>query len=339
MAGALRCPWPIKRPTTKLAAEYVLPLRWSDDSGLAELTDYLVRLSAWIDVTVVDGSAPERFAAHRSAWPAAVRHLPPEPWPGANGKVAGVMTGVRHARHERVVIADDDVRYGPVELSAVADLLATYDLVRPSNYYTAWPWFAAWDTSRTLLNRALAADFPGTLGVRRSTLLAAGGYRGDVLFENLELIRTVIAVGGVECIAQDLYVARIPPTAGHFWGQRVRQAYDDFAQPGRLALELGLLPLLVWSLRRPQRLVRLVLAVCALAEIGRRRAGGASVYPAGTVLWAPLWVAERAVCIWLAVGYRRRGVPYAGGRLQVAATPLRELVKRLATVRAGSSSG
>ena len=41
-------------------AEYVLPLRWADDSGLDELVAYLTGLRESVEVTVVDGSAPER---------------------------------------------------------------------------------------------------------------------------------------------------------------------------------------------------------------------------------------------------------------------------------------
>ena len=310
-------------------AEYLLPLRWTDDAQLPELTAYLHRLVRWISVTVVDGSPDELFDAHRAAWPRQVRQLRPEGWPGANGKVAGVMTGVRRAEHDLLVIADDDVRYDLRELTELVGLLADHDLVRPQNYYSSLPWFARWDTARTLLNRAFDADFPGTLGIRRATLVQAGGYSGNVLFENLELIRTIRAAGGREHVALGLFVARVPPTGPHFLGQRVRQAYDDFAQPGRLALELSLLPIIMWSSRRPTRALRLLATVCALAELGRRRAGGTAVFPASSAAWAPLWVLERAVCVWLALGYRRRGVPYAGGRLRSAATPHRLLRRKL----------
>ncbi|MBA3530172.1 MAG: hypothetical protein H0T91_12850, partial [Propionibacteriaceae bacterium] len=129
-------------------AEYVLPLRWSDDTELDDLTRYLTRLVAWITVTVVDGSSDELFEAHRAAWPAAVNHRRPEPWTGPNGKVAGVMTGVRHAQHEKLVLADDDVRYELGELASIVDLLSSFDLVRPQNYYRELPWFARWDTAR-----------------------------------------------------------------------------------------------------------------------------------------------------------------------------------------------
>jgi hypothetical protein len=66
--------------------------------------------------------------------------------------------------------------------------------------------------------------------------------------------------------------------------------------------------------------------VIALAEVGRRRAGGARVFPASAALWAPVWAAERAVTVWLALVMRLRGgVTYRGTRLWRAATPVRRL--------------
>lgn len=307
-------------------AEYVLPLRWDDDAGLAELVGYLRGLSGWIDVTVVDGSAPERFAAHAAALPAGVRHLPVQPWPGRNGKVGGVMTGVRTARHERVVLADDDVRYDERTLAALTGMLDDADVVTPQNHFAPLPWHARWDTGRTLLNRALAHDFPGTMAVRR-TLLAERGYDGDVLFENLELVRTVQARGGAHRAADGLFVERRPPTLRHFLGQRVRQAYDSFAQPARLVAELLVLPAVgLLALRRPRLLPVAAAAVVAAAEWGRRREGGATVFSPDAALWAPLWLLERGVCSWAALVLRARGgVRYSAGRLARAGTPPRVL--------------
>ncbi|HET9128378.1 MAG TPA: glycosyltransferase [Propionibacteriaceae bacterium] len=213
--------------------EYVLPLRWHDDAGLADLTAYLAELAASVDVTVVDDSAGDLFERHHGAWGPPVRHLRPEPWPGRNGKVRNVMTGVRRARRAVVVIADDDVRWDAGGLRRVPELMRGVDLLVPQNVFTEWPWHARWDTARQLLNRAFGGDYPGTLVVRRENL-ARRGYDGDVLFENLELMRTVAADGGRVRREPGLYIGRRAPVPGHFWPQRVRQAYDDFAQPLRL---------------------------------------------------------------------------------------------------------
>jgi hypothetical protein len=173
------------------------------------------------------------------------------------------------------------------------------------------------------LNRAVGADFPGTLAVRRTPLLAAGGYDGDVMFENLELIRTVEAQGGTTLAPLDLYVRRLPPSTRHFWGQRTRQAYDDFAIPTRMAVWLSIVPGLaaLLSSRRWVALGAAAAGASAMAERGRRRAGGTGMFPASASLLAPLWVLERGVCSWLAVLQRMRfgGVRYRNEIIQTAA--------------------
>jgi hypothetical protein len=312
--------------TDRIAATYVLPLRADAPLG-DEIAPYLARLSYLVDdVVVVDGSPHDVFGAHAEAFGRFARHLRPEV-ETPMGKVGNVLTGLRHARHDRVVIADDDVRYSAEALRAVVGLLDRAEVVRPQNVFAPLPWHARWDTGRQLLNRAFDGDWPGTLGVRRSAL--PDGYRGDVMFENLELVRTVVAGGGRDHVAYGVFVERRPPHARHFWSQRVRQAYDEWARPGRLVAQLAVLPavsVLVAS-KRWRTLGAGVLGVVAVAEAGRRRAGGAHAFGPTAALWAPAWVAERAVTSWLAVGSRlvHGGVAYRGGRLAVAATPLRTL--------------
>lgn len=317
-----------------LELSYVVPLRWHDGEAREELAAYLGGLTPHCaELIVVDGSAPEVFAANGAAFGEAIRHVPPEAgesW--LMGKVSGVRTGVRLARCERVVIADDDVRYEPEALRRAAGLLAEHDLVRPQNFFERLPWHARWDTARTLLNRSFGHDFPGTLAVRRSRLLEIGLYDGDVLFENLELIRTVRAHGGSVASPLDLYVARMPPSAAHFWGQRTRQAYDDFAMPVRMGAWLAVVPLLAVAATR--RALAPVLAaigsVCGLAELGRRRAGGTAFFPATSSLLAPVWVLERGVCAWLAILQRLRfgGVRYGDSVIPLAAHSEAELRRR-----------
>lgn len=315
---------------------YVLPLRWDEEGPPEELTGYLRTLSHLVELIVVDGSPEDVFASHRGRWEGLATHIPPDPdLSFLNGKVDGVFTGVRRASNEAVVIADDDVRHDPESLLRIRRLLEDHDLVRPQNYFEPMPWHALWDSARSLLNRALGADFPGTLGFRRSFFIAMGGYDGDVMFENLELIRSVVAAGGREIAPLDLFVARTPPATSGFWRQRVRQAFDDLAMPLRLAVFLSLAPLTIFAVatRRTRWVAGAGLASVIVAEGGRRRGRGRQVFPARASLFAPLWVCERAVCSWLALGSRivYGGIRYRAGIIKMAATPTRRLARRFRT--------
>lgn len=324
----------------RLAVEVVVPLCWNgadDDTHRHmqdEMTAYLARLCQHADITVVDGSRPDRFVAHRDAWQPYVRHVAPAPLPGINGKVVAAMTGVHLARHEHIVLADDDVRYDLAALVDVVQILQHADLVRPQNVFSQWPWHARWDGARSLLNRALASDWPGTFAVRRSSLRQTGGWDADVLFENLELVRTFRAAGLRVVDAPQVLVDRLPPTARHFCSQRVRQAYDDLAQPWRLVGALAILPVTVLAARRrPDLLLVGAFGVVALAQAGRRRDGAAAAVPVDVPFWAPAWVLERGVCSWLALmQLALGGVRYHGRRLRTAAHTTPAIRRRLASM-------
>jgi hypothetical protein len=255
-----------------------------------------------------------------------------------------VTTGVRVARAEAVIVADEDVRYGPEALAAMLQTLGHADLVIPLNVFEPAPWHARWDMARSLINLAVGSDYPGTMGIRRSSFFSIGGYDGNVLFENLELWRTVRAHGGQIVQAPWIVVDRRPPTAATFFRQRVRQAYDDLAQPPRLIAALTVLPLAGTAWRRSR--VLLAAAACGaigIAELGRRRAHLRSVVPARVDLFAPAWVLERGICSWLAIAARvfLGGCPYRGVRFERAATPLSTLIGRaqssVSVARAGAA--
>ena len=325
-------------------ATYVLPIRREHPGGITELTGYLHALPEEVEVVVVDGSPPGVFEVHAAQLKTSegtgrpLVHVPPDPdLLTPNGKVGGVLTGVRRASYERIVIADDDVRYEAQSLARIILALDAAHVVRPQNYFDPLPWHARWDTARSLLNRLAGGDWPGTLGVRRSALLATGGYDGDVMFENFELVRTVRAAGGTEAVPLDLFVRRRPPTVRQFWSQRTRQAYDEFARPLRLISFLAVLPLAGVLVARGRRaaLAAGLAALVGLAEAGRRRGDGHEVFPPATALFAPAWVAERAACVWLAVGARLLlgGIPYKGSVLKRAATPICRLRRRVGHLR------
>lgn len=312
-----------------LAITYLVPLRATTPE--VELAQHLARLADAVDdIVVVDASDDDIFAAHDAGLAPTVRHLRPA-HRTAMGKVGNVVTGLDAARHDVVVVADDDVRWTPDLLAAAVSALDGTDVLRPQNAFDPAPWHARWDTGRTLLNRMAGGDWPGTLVLRRSAL--PHGYAGDALFENLELVRTVLASGGTARVALDLVVPRRPPTTRRFLEQRVRQAYDEWARPWRLAAQLALVPVVVVG--RARAAAAIAGAAVVAAEAGRRRAGGAAVWPATAALWAPAWVAERAVTSWLAVGARLRGgVRYRDGRLATAAQSRRRLRRQQAQAAA-----
>jgi hypothetical protein len=305
-----------------LELTYLVPLRTDADEDVGELVSYLRRLAEHVDdVVVVDGSPAQVVERHRAEFDNGVRVLVPTVRT-LMGKVGNVVTGLQHARHDKVVVADDDVRYTVAQIARMTALLDEADVVRPQNFFEPLPWHARVDTARTLLARVSGGDWPGTLGVQRPAVLAAGGYAGDVMFENLELVRTVRGNGGRELLALDLLVARRPPTTSHFVHQQVRQAYDEFARPERLAVSLSIAPLCAsaCATRRWRLLAVATAGVCALAEAGRRRAGGRRVFAASSVAIAPPWLVWRSLCSWVALGARvRGGVRYRGTRIKYAA--------------------
>ena len=312
---------------SSLRISYVLPLKWSSDEGLGELAGYLDSLRDLVELIIVDGSPEPLFGTHHRLLGGFGRHLAPAAGSACrNGKVAGVRTGVAAARWNSVVVADDDVRYRADQLELLAELLSRADLVRPLNVFGPMPWHARWDSARTLINCALGADYPGTLAFGKACFEAAGGYAGDVLFENLELIRTLTVAGAVELRDRRLVVRRLPPSGRRFAQQRVRQAYDSAAQPARLAAELAVLPAALLLRRRSWWLAG---GAIGLAAAGRLRAGRQH-FPADLPLWAPAWLLERGVCAWLALAMRLRGgVPYAGSRIRVSAHSRRYLRRAL----------
>ena len=319
---------------------YVLPIA-SAEAPSTELTGYLRQASERCRLVIVDGSPPDVFAAAHAAWSSFATHIPPDPRHACvMPKVQGVLTGLDHVETELMIIADDDVRYTPEAVDELARALRHDDVVVPQNYFDPLPWHARWDTARTLLNRATGGDFPGTLGVRTASLRRTGGYDGDVMFENLELMRTVEASGGSCRRLDEVYVRRLPPTTRHFLGQRVRQAYDEFARPARLLVWLLIGPSAALAVRRSAWTVpAMALAAMGVAEAGRRRGDGRRHFPATSALMAPLWILERAVCAWLAVGARLRGgVRYRGRRIKCAAHSRSELRDRQVRLTVGAAA-
>jgi hypothetical protein len=309
-----------------LRCSYVVPFRQVDAAPgtLNDLARDFRRVGATCEVIVVDGSPPEDFARHAVAWRGLCRHMPVDPrWRFLNGKVNGVLTGVSAAGCDAVILADDDVVYHTADIRRMCELLASRDLVVPQNYFNRLPWWARIATGRILLNRAIRpeGDYPGTVGLRRSTFLRIGPYDGDVLFENEEMRRHFLSHRTRVLHARDFLIARRPPSLAKWREQRLRQAYEDLDLPFKTSVFAALAPvgalvgLAIGTTAAAIYAVGVMATAFLLAAVGRTD-GAAAVIPISTCLGAALWVLERSIMVHAALWTRlvRGGCAY-GGRI------------------------
>ena len=317
-----------RRPGDESRCAYLLPLRRvrADRTEMEEFASYFRLLArAGCEVLVVDGSPPEVFAEHERAWRGACRHVPVNPkYRYLNGKVNGVHTGVDLSESERIILADDDIRYTATDVERACALLDQHEMVRPQNYLSPLPVWARTEAARMLINRGTlrTGDYPGTCAFRRSTFLRVGHYDGDVLFDNEEIVRHFLLKGADVCFALDLFILKRPPTFRKWLEQRPRQAYEDFVMRAKTALFMSLVPLAVLlGLFAGARaalgfvaFVSIAAMLCALRGLCRNKAD--RFFPARLILYAPLWMLERALSVYWALYWRatRGGYPF-GDRL------------------------
>jgi hypothetical protein len=307
---------------------YLLPIRRVRFSRpeAERFARYFERLRlAGCEVLVVDGSPPAIFAEHDEAWRGLCRHARPDPaYTYLNGKVNGVHTGVDLASCERIVLADDDIRYTGGDIERACELLDRHEMVRPQNYLAPLPWWARTEAARMLINRGVlrTGDYPGTCAFRRSTCLRVGHYDGDVLFDNEEIVRHFVLQGADVHFARDFFILKRPPTFGKWMEQRPRQAYEDFVMRAKTALFMSLLPVAIMlglfiGARASLMFVAAVsIGAVLLALRGLVSERAYKFFPVYLCLYAPVWVLERALCVYWALYWRvvRGGYPF-GDRL------------------------
>ena len=303
---------------------YLLPIRRKILSAVEteELREYLSILAqVGCEVIVVDGSAPEIFAQHHGAWSDQCHHAPVDPrFKYLNDKVNGVHTGVALATNEKIILADDDIRYNKIDIEKICALLDQLDVIRPQNYLVGTPrcgvrtsqrdvptifWLplcAKMEAARMFINRATlrSADYPGTCAFRRAMFLKAGEYDGDVLFDNEELIRHFVRRGARIFYANDLFISKCPPTFGKWLEQRPRQAYEDFGLRFKTLLFASLFPIAIAIAFIDPRWLSIVLLSILVAFAGWMRGRARKYFPFHVCFFAPLWVVERTLSTYLA---------------------------------------
>lgn len=309
---------------------YLMPIRRRhfDVSEAKQLQAYLSSISSALsDVLVIDGSPDAVFSRHHELWNGVCRHERVDPaFTNLNDKVNGIQTGVRLAR-DKIILADDDIRYTVDDIRQVAALLDDFEVVRPQNYFDPkqnFPWWARLEAARMLINRATlrTGDYPGTCAFRRETMLRCGAYDGDVLFDNEELIRHLVRCRATITYANDLFIRKRPPTLRKWIEQRPRQAYEDFGLRTKTVLFAAIAPFLIVAgiFAGPSVLAALLLAIAVfaigLAAMGRARGHARRYFPASVCFIAPFWILERTLSTYWAFYWflRRGGYPF-GDRL------------------------
>ncbi len=309
---------------SSLPVTYLLPLRRGkfDPNEIEELRSYLQFLSGvCAEVIVIDGSPSRVFDPHHALLRRHVRHEQVDRSFGfKNDKVNGIHTGLALASCEKVIIADDDIRYDPGSLQAISGLLDQHEVVRPQNYIAPLPWWARMECARMLINRATlaAADYPGTCAVHRSTMQRTGPYDGDVLFDNEEMIRHFVREGVQVCYANDLFVRKRPVSLAKWREQRPRQAYEDFGLRAKTALFLLLPIVLALGALLGRRWFFLAVFTVGIVSIllaayGRNRGQARSFFPLKVCFYAPLWILERTMSTYWALGWHLRAGGYPFG--------------------------
>ncbi len=304
---------------------YLLPIRRSvfGASEAIDLRAYFDQLrNAGCEVLVIDGSPDSVFDQHERIWSGACRHERVDRSFGyLNDKVNGVHTGVAVASEEKIILADDDMRYTAATLSEVCRLLDDYEVVRPQNFLRPLPFWARMEAARMLINRATlrTADYPGTCAFRRATIQRVGHYDGDVLFDNEEIIRHFARSGASVCYAIDLFVEKRPPRFRKWIEQRPRQAYEDFPLRAKTATFFSI-PLLLLGAAGVGKLglafTIVIVAAIGFAAAGWLRGTAREYIPLSVCVFAPLWVLERSVSTYWALYWfvTRGGYPF-GDRL------------------------
>ena len=303
---------------------YLLPIRRSafNEAEAQDFVGYFRTLSdVGCEVMAVDGSPDDVFAQHRALWVDVCRHERVDKRFGyMNDKVNGIHTGVEIASCEKIVLADDDIRYTTADIEKMISLLEEFEMVRPQNFLSPLPWWARMESARMLINRATlgTGDYPGTCAFRRSTMLRVGHYDGDVLFDNEEIVRHFARFGASINYAIDFFVQKRPPTLRKWKEQRPRQAYEDFGLRAKTALFLAI-PIVLLLSALAAGLFGFVLCLLlisifaiALACAGSARGEAGEFIPPWTCLYAPLWVFERSFSTYWAVYWylRHGGYPF-----------------------------
>jgi hypothetical protein len=306
---------------------YVVPLDAKAAASIDELrilSEYLSTLAvADCDVLILDSAPAAEFERNRTILRWVGRHVAVDPRDRtASGALDPVRAAVAFAACEKVVVAAPDVRYTADEIAAVCELLDVHEVVEPQDYLDPLPWWGGIEAGRMLVHRSIEPypDHGATFGFRRS---AIRGLRSLDAFDlGDDSVRRLSAQGAEIHSALELFVRRRPPQLAEWLHARARQAEDDFALPVKSAFFFALIPMaILLALFGGPRFAAGYCGAIAFASMAlalRGRAGATAVFPLRACFYAPLWVLERAVSVYWALGLKMRAATVPAGSVVLA---------------------
>ena len=301
-----------KRPQDRRCSYVVLVQNaTASTSELRELAAYFSTLGvAGCDVVILDASPRLQFELNGRILRWVGRHVAVHPeYRAANG-IDLVRAAASLATCEKVIVANEDVRYTPEAIGQLCDLLDVHEVVEPQDYLDPMPWWSGIDAGRMLIHRGIEPepDHGATFGFRRS---AIRGLRTLPASSDAHA-RRLSAVGAEVYSAADVFVRREPEPFADWVASRPRLAGDDFELVFKTAFFFSLVPLLLLLVAfGGARFAGVYMGLIAFASVGlalRGRAGVASMhFPLRACLFAPVWVFERSVSVYWALYRKLRG--------------------------------
>ena len=296
------------------------------DGGTAEehsdLAAYLSEMNvAGCEVVVIDPSPRMQFEhnARILRWvgrhvPARAEHL------GPDGSVDLVRAAASLAACEKVIVAERDVRYTADAIARVCERLEVHEAVEPQDYLHPLPWWGGIEAARILVHRGIEPqpDHGVTVAFRRS---AIGALRMLAMRDPLQDPARRLSAAGAEVFpAGDVFVRRQP---GELKGWLARRGHTsgDFTPAIRSAFFLSVIPFLVLlALFGSLQLAGGYAAAMAIGSVAlaiRGRAGASGYFPWRACLLAPVWILERSVSVYWALGRRILGGRAGAARVAV----------------------
>lgn len=280
---------------------YVVPIQKAAGciGDIRSLAAYLSAVGvADCDVVVLDGSSPEVFEEHHDVLRWVARHLAVPP--GCDR----VRFAAESVACEKVIVAGEEVRYGPEDVERMCALLDEHEVVEPQDYFDPLPWWGGIEAGRMLVHRGIEPypDHGATFGFRRSSLR---GLRGFDLEGGEDPVRRLAAQGAEVFSASDVFIQRTPPAFQDWLRDRPRQADDDFAMPVKSAFFFAFLPMtIILALLGGLRIAGGYAGAVAFASTVlalRGRIGASRFFPLRACLFAPVWVLERSMSVYWAL--------------------------------------